>query len=393
MKLLGNYKPRWVNIARILFFAAAFLWVAGKFIPQMPENIPLESITKNTPVIPMLTTVEDRRGVREDIPLSPSLTKKRIAWITDSSGIIIPKEKDWDNTKEHEVNLDALYVAKKLRAQNYEILMYSRVGTCPTTIFINTLSAVRFKPDLAVISVNPIMRFNRYKVLNHREYLNRAPALWAQNYHLWPYIFLFTSPSQNLWAAASFYLNIIHESYRFKNFLENEITSIMPNLAPAQVKQQLDTQETVQKNTWLWLHTLSEQERNDLHDSPQQILGMYKRLIRQSFPETGSRGGYGIDTLEQMIDVLEANKIPAIIFLSPISADYYTDATARRKLDEIKDYLDNIHLEDPKLITIISEVPKSVRDTIDFRNDGYHMNDIGNFDKYLSKQIERKMND
>ena len=91
---------------------------------------------------------------------------------------------------------------------------------------------------------------------------------------------------------------------------------------------------------------------------------------------------------EKALAELKSSKIPTIIYAPPLDEFYYTDPNSMKELQNVLDYLGvkETELKDTN-IRIIKEIPKSIRKTLPFCADGFHLKSTGKLDEYLAEQI------
>ncbi|TAL33773.1 MAG: hypothetical protein EPN97_09050 [Alphaproteobacteria bacterium] len=390
-KYLRSFKPGWGSMLRMALWCLLFLWAFGRLVPPLPERIPL-SKNAGPHTVPMLTIFDDPRTVREDYRPDPN--KLHIAWVSDSSGVLIPEVQKLSEigTDDYHTIPDAVATAlgKRHPMPDFDIPLYLRLGSRPVDTLVFALRALRDKPDLIVIPFNQVWSFSHYQIMNKTTSLNVAPSLWAGVPSLWSMIPVFCSPAENLWALLGDRLDIIRYALPFKDYLEERHSGLLKALGiyagPAPIVLGVPL-----LNIKFWI------VMNILRGDPAQLLDStgnlnpelyYAQIISHSSPSDDD--SFALISFYSLLNALKASGIPVLIYDHPLSDAFHNSPETSRKIKEVQAFLDKTSesLKGSR-IRIISRIPESVRKSIRFRkNDGYHaVVHSAKFEDFLADQI------
>jgi hypothetical protein len=387
-KFIPFYTPSWPGLARSIIWCFLFLWLAGRVIPPLPEEIPLQEATKGSNVIPMLTIFDDHRTVRQDY--TPDPKKRHIAWITDSSGVIIPPNEQFETAPPQAYRTMARAASQilqtKYKMKDFDVEIYPRLGMRPVDSLVFALLAMRQTPDIIVMPINLVWTFSHYQIANKTSSFNLAPKLWVQHPALWYMMPLFCSPTQLMWAALGSHFDIIEQASPFKNYLSKKYNA---GRRPAVV---LGLPKT---NVWFWIvmNILDgNAERVVNEKNKMQTNMLYREVISHNVP--GDPRSFATLSFESMLDILKKKGLPVLVYTSPVSNYFYGFPESAAKIKETEDYLDRTSRQlEGSGIRIISKVPDDVRKSMAFRkNDGFHSDDPGKLNDYIASQIWLMMN-
>lgn len=403
-KYLPFFEPGWGSLVRIGAWCVMFLWLSGHCVPKLPERIPLADAEAGTRVVPMLTIFDDHRTVREDIVPDPK--KIHIAWISDSSGIIMPPDKRLTELPSQNYRTIPEHVAAELKKRHkmpdFDVPLYLRLGSRPLDNLVFSLQALKDKPDLIVMPVNHVWTFGPFQVINKTTSLSLAPMVWASHPGLWYMIPVFCSPLENLWALAGDSFAIIRYASPFKDYLEERYAGPLKALGmytgPAPIILGVPL---INIKFWIVM--------NILHGDVSKVLDStgnlnaqlyYIQIISHGSPY--DEDSFSTIAFQDMLEALKKSGVPVLIYEHPVSDFFYNNPETDWKIKETQSFLakTNESLKGSN-IRIISSIPEPVRKSIDFRkNDGYHAEtDPVKFDDFLADQIwlmlkdNRKMKD
>jgi hypothetical protein len=390
-KFLPFFEPSWGSVIRIGLWCLLFLWLFGKLVPPFPEKVPLQNAQKTSPVVPMLTIFDDHRTVREDYKPDPN--KLHIAWVSDSSGMIVPDNVMLSNMGQQEYETIpgrvGVELKKRHKMPDFDIPLYLRLGSRPVDNLIFSLQALKQKPDLIVIPVNHVWTFSHYQIINKNTSLNLAPEVWAGFPSLWYMIPLFCSPIENLWALLGNHLDIIRDALPFKDHLEQQYEGLLTALGiyagPAPIVLGVPL---LNIKFWIVMNILHGDASKVLDDSGALNAQLYDvQIISHNTPYDNS--SFALTAFHDMLDVLKATGIPVLVYEHPISDYYYQDPDTNWKIKETQAFLASADESLKGSRVHIVRTPEAVRKTITFRkNDGYHAGkDPVKFDDFLADQI------
>lgn len=388
-----TYKASWPGLMRIAAWSIFFLAIFGLALPPLPERMPLGMLTQGSPVIPMLTIIDDPRTVREDILPKPGAL--RIAWISDSSSVMIDQGKYYGSTPEDQYRLVPQRVAEKLKSRHdlpdFEMPLYLRLGVRSLDMLIFALLALQQKPDLIVIPINSIWTFSHYQVANRKTSMHLAPSVLVRYPQLWGIVAGFCSPAQNLWAFAGRHFTVIRYAALFKAFLLQEYGPLLDKISLASRGPEISlTIPATNIPYWIVMHLLKGNAKPVAKNKRIWPPLLYHQVIQHNDPYM--TGSWATDGFHALLAILKASGIPAIIYNWPVSEEFDKNPATRKKLIELQEFLEN---EGQKLrgsnIKIISHMPGSVRKTMSFLDDQFHAAEEGKLDDFLAREIWLKL--
>lgn len=387
-KFIPFYTPTWPALIRSVLWCFFFIWLAGRVVPPLTEDIPLQEATKGSNVIPMLTIFDDHRTLRQDF--TPDPKKRHIAWITDSSGFVIPKGEQFETAPPEDFHTMARAAAQiletKRQMKDFDVEIYPRLGMRPVDSLVFALLAVKQNPDIIVMPVNLVWTFSHYQIANKTSSFNLAPKLWVQHPELWYMIPLFCSPTQLMWAGVGSHFDIIEKASPFKNYMSKKYGT------SSAVPVALGLPKT---NVWFWIvmNILSGDAEKVVNDkSKLQTNMLYREVIGHNVP--GDERSFANLSFRHTLDIFRDSGIPVLIYTSPVSNYFYGFPETAAKIKETEDFLEKANRElEGSGIRIIAKVPEDVRKSMEFRkNDGFHTDDPGKLNAYLADQIWLMMN-
>jgi hypothetical protein len=383
-ELIPRYDVSWAGIARIGSWCVLFLWLAGALLPPLQEKVPFEKALAGTAVTPMATIVGDSRGFRADIRPDPQ--KLNIAWILDSSGVLAPPGKIIRQEYADQLHFLPDLVAQKLQKRpgmkDLNVYLYCQLGAHPLNLLLYALQAIRDKPDLIVLPLNPVWAFSHYQVFNTQETLAIAPRLLSPHPALWPLIPLLASPSQNMHALLGARFPVLRDA----------------SPAKLQLKQMLWDEEataggaadfdilTTSVNFWVFNQLIRKQPGHKNDDGEKLLIqDIYSALLRDNSPAHAD--SLSVYAFEETLRLLQQSGIPALIYAPPMQNSFNADPIVQAQMATRKEYLAAKTKDFPD-IRILPDVPEKVRNSVGFiPGDGFHESRAGTMPDYLADQI------
>lgn len=386
--------PTWGGVARICLWCVFFLWLAGFAVPATPEDVPFAIATHGTPVVPMVTIADDSRFLREDKPIDSR--KLNIAWITDSTGIILGPNVTFATRTEESTKLlaaqAALFLQNKYGMNNLSIRLYAQLGMRPIDKLIFFLNAVRNKPDLIVMYMNDLYDFGHYKTYSSNAPITLLPPTFAGYPSLWPYIPLLSSPTTDALLLMGNHLRVIREAVPFKRYIEKkylERIKILSNPAAAQVRFDLPFNDSA---FWICYKILGGNVSlvQDGHGGVSPSL-LTKYFIRGATP--GHPHSIATQVINMMMRISNEKKIPVLIYMMPLREDYFQNPISKDRLSDIAHYVQSLSANpNNRYVTVIPHIPTSVMDTLVFRNEvGTHLLSSGTLPDFLAGRIRDEL--
>lgn len=390
-RLIPIYKGSWFGILRICVWSLFFLYAFGKLIPELPEQVPLEEVTRNTQVIPLLTNANDHRTVREDV--APNPEKININWISDSSGVMIDPGESLHTFPQDKFRLLPLRVAEKLThvhgIKDFQIPLYLRLSMLPVDTLVFALRALRDKPDMIVLPINTVWAFSHYQVASRDRSMHLAPSVFAGYLRLWPMMLAFCTPMQQFYSVAGGYFDVLHNAVPVKAHFQTKFQDWLSaaGMVPEPVKIGLNVPIT-NVPYWLYVNMLI-RDAAPLLDPNGSIdtSRIYNQVIQHATP--AARGSWATDSFQDLIAILKESGVPVIIYSWPVSDRFLNDPATKQKILEIQAFLakERDALADSN-IRILTPVPEKVRKSVSYlAKDDYHATNEGLLDDYLASNI------
>ncbi len=387
--IFSKYSGGWAGILRVCFWCILFIYAFGFLVPPQSEKLPLQSATAGTKLTPMVTIPEDPRSIRSDVTVHPD--KLNIAWLMDSTGVVLPKGKNFVTATEIETRLLPDFVMKQLAAYHdlskIDVQLYGRLGFRPIDLMAFTFSALQKKPDFVVVPVNYAWSFSHYQIANRKLALNLAPKAWSQEPKYWWMIPTFSSPSEILWVMTSPFLPLMADVTKDKGYFESLIRIYLPehkdNVAIADTSLR---QPKTQVAFWLVNSMMDGNQRTE-EDPALSTERRYVEMIRHNQP--GDPTSFTTLALEGMLESARKRDIPVLFYMSPVSDDYYADPEVKQHLAQTEAYMGDLARRYAGTnVHIIAAIPENIRKSITFQaGDGFHQNNVGQLDAYLASEI------
>lgn len=388
---LTFYKATWAGVMRVGLWCILFLYLFGSLIPPLPDAMPLDKATEGSPLVPMLTIMDDARTVRENYLPDPNDIS--IAWLSDSSGVMLDHGKTFDNTPDEEYRLFATETVKRLQEKhdlkNLKVPLYLRLSSRPVDILAFALLALRYKPDIIVIPFNSVWSYSHYQIANRDKTMPLIADIFRRHPRLWPMLFSLAAPMHHLWALAGTHIDIIRYASPFKGYLKQTYAPILESAllpsAPHDIKLDVNISNIPY---WIVMNML-DRDIAALHNKEGKITttNLYHQVIQHNDPFMTE--SFASDAFHNMIDILQNSGVPVLIYRWPLSDTLLKEPATRKKVDELTAMLDKERerLKNSK-IRIISHVPEDIRKTMEFRkSDDYHIHNEGKLDDFLAREI------
>lgn len=377
---LYPYQATWTGLARIAAFTLFFLWWAGKCLPLAPDEIPHAATFEKTKVIPMMTNAADARYVTDIIPEKKGRT---IAWITDSTGALFPADKPIPEAKISEVHPIALNISEKLQ-QNHQILLYLQTGMRAIGSQAAVAAAIRAKPDLIVLNVNPVWGFSLVEPQNRKNIYNTIPADWARNKTTLPWVLQLASPANILSSFVGAEFDVLRKAYAYRSGFDQKFLGKIP--VPVDTRS---LEQTASNSVFWGIIAEGEGYNPDfyLEDGKLKVRAWYRQLLKRS---DTSGMGFSENAFAATLHEIEKSGIPAIIYLSPVSDMLAKkDPAVWKSLGDIRDYMEQAaERYKNNGIRIIPAIPSTVHKNLSFRlDDGAHLVVSAPLEDYLAGEI------
>lgn len=196
-------------------------------------------------------------------------------------------------------------------------------------------SAVASKPDMVVVSLNPVWSMNDLAV-QQWGYLDGNLALHGvRNPALWPILASLVSPGDVGWKAVSSISSPINDRYAWGLSLAEKTAglSFLDEVAGATPPTPAGLTQFGRRRPVDFFFERSSQGRSGEGGLAGQ-LGMLER-------ETASRSQFNSRVLGAMLDVVRRAGVDAYFYLAPISSAVYQVPEAKRLIDELRTLLES----------------------------------------------------
>lgn len=384
MDFIFARKTDWPSLLRIIFWAVFFLYNASATLPEVQENNLYARAVAGTRVTPVTTIDNDPRFIRDDLPL-PTKNGVRIAWITDSTGVIYLPDRSILNTMYADLKFISVHVLKLLEEKRG--LKDASIDISPILAVktIENLSAVaaliETRPQMIVMSLNPTWIFYGYEILSKKAFLNKASALWIKHSETWPWMLMIASPVNHLWALAGQHFKIIRQSTLYK-----------PMFQPPPPEEDGTKKKQSRKkisDTIFWVCSSSTKENCEtilIADQKHNMEFVYNEFFKLSDPASN---GFAAWSLQNTLDILEKSGIPTLIYTAPASEKIKKDAEAYKKILLINDAISGLRKKyEGTNIRIIDRIPENIQRSATYlNNDNFHIVAPGKLDDFLADEI------
>lgn len=387
---LAFYKASWAGVLRIALWCILFLFLFGKLIPPVAEDVPLAKTVQGTPIIPMLTMISDSRSVRGDYKPDPK--KVNIAWLSDSSGVMLDRGYSFQTMPEEGYRLVATQTVRRLQdaygLKNLEVLLYLRLSSRSIDMLAFSLASLQIKPDIIVIPLNSIWSFSHYQVANRDRAMPLIATVFWHYPRLWPMLLSICPPVYYLWTFAGLHLDSIKQAHPFKKHLLKSYGPLFNNGHGKQDEIFNLNDHVSNIPFWIIMNLLGGDKRPVTNEKGDLLSGLiYHQVIRNNDPfKTNS---WGAGAFRHMVDILKESGVPVLIYNWPPSETLRSDPKTLEGFNKTVAFLkqENEQLKGTN-VKIIGDVPEDIRKTMRFiKSDDYHIHDEGKLDEYLAREI------
>jgi hypothetical protein len=315
------------SFVRIHVWAIAFLVVislvlptrAGKLdsAPGFPSQIPLFSSNASKILQRLTLDGADQRAFRK----SPFGKQRfRIAWIAGSEGAVYPP----DHREGTYLAALAAKVLPKIDGRRVGIDLYAMPGIRLADIYFALLDAIKSKPDMIVIALNPVWVLNPVATHQWTQLDSKAANILIDKPPSWPLAASMLSPSDLVWGWASAHLKAVDDRASYSDDLQNLVKDLGPldrsKLAEATKAQTPDrTQQVLSESTLaFWFEHRLHEPRASGPDS-------WAKWIAES-----NKGESALNDmlLRAIAQELRAAKIPSYVYLAQVNSGWLTTNNA-----------------------------------------------------------------
>ncbi|MCL4677411.1 MAG: hypothetical protein KJ017_02325 [Alphaproteobacteria bacterium] len=398
LEMLG-YKATPAGIFRIALWALFFLVISGLYLPQKERDMPFAENTKGLAITPLITLPSDPAFINDEAQQVKADLK--IAWISDSSSVIYkPGAKFLDFATMGEnalLPVETLKALKPLSVHNSHIDLYIRLSLRSLESFTLTQLALARDTDLIVLTLNPFFVFNNHSIFKGDSHFPRASQTWVADRSAWPWLPLFPSPSDHLWALWGRHFDIFARAPAFAEDIHDTKIMLWSALFPALKGEDSkplrpESAQNLKENAmifWVTQRYLKGDMSKLVNDKNEAVNSKwYRQLIRLTdLDETSFNHAILIRTLEQ----IKASGKRALIYLAPVSENLRDDKAAWMSYQTIKAELERLKklYDSEKMRLIINMEPEVLQDTVFAKDDDVHVNDSGKLSAFLASQIQQ----
>ncbi len=395
IRLLG-YQASWLGLARIAAWAIFFIFLAGQYIPyRAPETFKHKN-DEAVAIFPKITLESDPYFVKDsEVPLGEKGYK--IAWISDSSAILYkPGAKLIDLNAMSDHKLLAEQTLKTLQSHwliDAHIDLFLRISLRSLESYTLTQIALRDDPDLLVLSVSPVFIFNNHAVFKGDSHFSRASMIWSESLETWPWLFLFASPSDHLWALfiRNFPVFTLAPSYAADvDLIKQDLWSaFFPDLklsSPFAKKESLPENALV---FWIVQRYLKGNISALLNENNETVNSKwYRQVILLNNFEPSSINNI---ILIKICEAIQKKGAKAIIYIEPASEAMRDDPEAWNIYQKVKErfrFLERVYGSEK--FRFLIDVPQEVlKNAVYVKDDDIHFEQEGDFDLFLSGEIHK----
>ena len=300
-----NFVDR-LSLVRIIIWAFVGFMIInltiGYLIPPKPEK---------SEKLNMATTPGDPRIVHRSFQYIPDITT--VAWITDSSPIIVNPKGAQPNNKDYTGLIHDIIQDQKPYINGYPLrfVMYMpSFGPKALDKYFETQHAVTLKPNLLLYSVNPTFDFTPWYMLEEETTPGSLASFGSTRSLKWS--LLFASPSQILQGNLMRIFPVVERRFELASFIENLRHSLDPfGLAkiPALNKK------AGSRHLMFWrAYYQNLNPPSDDRISTQQRT----QLIAMRLMDISDRS-WGKLILSDLVQDLRDTKTPALIYMIPVN--------------------------------------------------------------------------
>lgn len=399
IRLLG-YEASWLGLVRIAAWTVLFLCLAGHSIPyRSPETLQYKNV-EGLSITPMITLESDPLFIK-DVPARERKKGHTIAWISDSSTILYkPGAKLIDLTAMGDNSLFAektLIALQQSGLMNVHIDLFLRVSLRGLESYTLVKMALDRDPDLVILSVSPVFIFNNHSVFKGDSHFSRASTVWAQNPETWPWLFLFATPSDHLWAlfVQRFPVFTLAPAYaadveKIKRRLWSSVFPDLKLLSPLAVKDVMAENALV---FWIVQRYLKGNISVILNDKNETVNSKwYRQVIRLNSFEPSSINHV---IMTKICEAITKKGSKAIIYIEPASEAMRDDPGAWAIYQNVKDTFRALEKKyGSDRFRFIIDVPQDVlKNAVYVKDDDIHFEQEGDFDLFLSQEISKLLSD
>lgn len=394
-----DYKPSTFGNIRIGLWTIFFLVLAGFYLPEKESALPFSENVRGLPVEPRVTLPSDPAFVSDKGAKTKAALN--IAWISDSSSVIYkPGAKFLDFSKMGENGLLPLQTLDEFKRQGVtdpHIDLYIRLSLRSLEAYTLTRLALEADADLIVLTLNPFFVFNDHAVFKGQSHFARASQIWIKDAAAWPWLALFPSPSDHLWALIGRRFHVLSGAPAFAGDVQNLKSAVWAKVFPTLKGQDdqsrsVDQGEGLKENSMIFWVTqkylngdLSKlvNEKNEAVNSK-----WYRQLIRLNNLEEGS---FNHAIMLRTLEAIKASGKKALIYLAPVSENLRDDPAAWDEYRAIKEKLEGFRQAyGDQNISIVTEIPdEALEGSLFVKDDDVHLNAAGKFPEFLAANIKK----
>ena len=373
----------WGAILRIMLWALLFFLIINTCFPQkkrVPEGLRYGVQLKGKSVQPMNLPRSDPRGVRTTLP--KELEKEfLIGWIGGSSlhtrANLNRKTKQWGH--ETFVPVEVAKILGCKTEKEVSVALYLLSAQRIFDEYLCLLDALRYKPDLVVITLNPVWAFNSKSLSFWPNLYSATIENGLANFEDLTQIALFGGPSNIAQGLLSRYFPLIRNRFDYRQDPTVKIASLFHERhVISNQYDRLSMAMNVSQPLQFWARF----EGGKVKD--RSVIGW--QIKAMSYIDEGVDGFHHI-ILRNMIKRVNEAGVKTLFYLAPFTPNAWDDEMLYRKLKAQEHALSLLAREyNSSNIHIISENPARVLPELEYR-DLVHIKDSLPLSDYLADEI------
>jgi len=325
----GSALGRPLSILRTLIWVVVGAYVIGLLLPAPKVVLAKNYYNHRLTHLRARDLVLDKNDPRGWQHLKRNPHRFTIAWIGGSTiQKVDPKHPGF-------VPVDVMRRLPHIDGKPVQINMYLMEASRTFDLFAATADALKTKPDLVVLDLNPIWLFNPNDIQSWTNFNPAAFPSLVTDPGNWPLLSALYSPSDVALSLASGHLASIRDRWSYAKKLREAIDKMTPLTeppppAPGGPKptglEYIATMQEAQ-NFWNYYRNLP---RNI--PSPKR----YPAALMQAATDGSSLNDM---IVSQMLDMMGDSKIPALAYVSAVDPSTLTDPAVDAALHRIEDHL------------------------------------------------------
>jgi len=356
-------QPSWATLLRISLWTMVFLGLASLVLP---EPVPVPSFRGKTadPNVHMMLTDSTDPNWAMDAQSHFPADELSLVWVSGSSGKLA-------TPPPYSFLADEALTELRKGGRPASGYLYYLESARVVNIYAAVQDAIRRKPDVMVIDIDPLWVYNPWSVFKFTSVFNAGSRYWW-NAHDWPLQFLFVSPRNHLWGLGGKYVPR-SSLRRLQNWYQAEHVSNSIAGSGGGLTQGI---------TFWVQHRPNPKNTSGRH--PEGINYWQEQALERVDTDPKYWGPFFVENLFNLVD---ASGIPTVIYISPVADEALQYDAARAAYMAVQNAVAeqgkkhaNDHLQ------VVTKYPDKIRKSF-VHADYIHLRDAGLFTRLLAQRI------